>query len=628
MKKRYKIPIVILGIIVGLPLLFIVSIQIDNILKQPSIPGESFSLFSVPQSEHLELLTSKSWRSPPTISLGPFDDHTIYSYLEDGTFVVQGVSDYTISPFLGNYRLFPLSDTSGLIFTVNQNKIPRVVPYEIRGENSLIIEFRSLGGLDKIHKPSGDPPIQFLDLLEEKNIADTFPIWFGITNRTWTIVNPEQENYSGLKPSEIEFSSNGTYLIKYSDGCQFEGLFGITENLPKSSMHMWTPHEYCHPNSKGPAVRAMSIVLVENKLCLGKVEYSLDSEKTESIQCNTIIDILNGFDNRGAVPQLVVSLQDAYVSKNSEICKNLPASEKPETYNDKWMPYPTTSDWQIYCNALIQEDPFMCNSITDGVYFDLRGSCLKQLEKILIQKENSYKRCYEHFGSFYTSSDEVRNCLYKFDLTNAPEFYQKLNACMKKSDGPSSGMGSERGKCLLELAIDSGEEKLCNMIGIPYSTYTYSDPNCRSLLNGEIPEIGRPNSKYGIQVQPGETKEITLHCNPDEYATTARVEVAYGDLKLMESKLVIHDPEKIRGESWQGKTTLEAGAVNNGNKTGAFYAIVACKKISSESIEKQISLGIPEDEIQCNPYSELIFNATDGSPVCVMPKIGENPLVP
>jgi len=148
-------------------------------------------------------------------------------------------------------------------------------------------------------------------------------------------------------------------------------------------------------------------------------------------------------------------------------------------------------------------------------------------------------------------------------------------------------------------------------------------PSFQEILTSLQVSSDRTISKYEIQVPPGETKEITLHCNPDEYATSAQTKVTSGDLKFLGSELVVYDPEKIRGELWRGKTTLETGAVNNGNQTGTFFAIVHCKKISSESLDKQISLGVSSNKQSCKQNFELIFKSTDDSPACVKPKTAE-----
>jgi len=173
-------------------------------------------------------------------------------------------------------------------------------------------------------------------------------------------------------------------------------------------------------------------------------------------------------------------------------------------------------------------------------------------------------------------------------------------------------------------------EKIGATLGAEYrlkqlNTYLLGQeqPSFQEILTSLQVSSDRTISKYEIQVPPGETKKITLHCNPDEYATSAQVKVTSGDIRLMKSQLVIHDPEKIRGESWRGKTTLEAGAVNNSNKTGTFFSIVHCKKISSESLAKQISLGVSANKQFCKQYFELIFKSTDDSPACVKPKTAE-----
>jgi hypothetical protein len=610
MRTRYKISLivvgVIVGIIVGLPLVYLASFQINQILEKSSIPEESFSLISVPKSKHLEFLTSQSWRThpnPPPMSL--FDDHTFYSYFPDGTFLDQGVSDYTIPANLGVFKIIPLSENSGLLFTVNKNKVPQVKPYEIHGNNNMIIGFSYLGGLGTLREIHGEPPIQYLKLLNDDNIENFIPTWFGITGKSWTIVTPEQEEFRQHHPFEIEFSENGVYNMKYSDGCKSKGLFGIIEGFPIGRIHVLQPEEECTSHDYNHGNKYMPIMLKEDQLCLNGVEYSSNLEKTatkDSLQCNSLIDIVYNFDNTGNASQIVESILDAYLSKDIETCDNLPDSENQS---------PTNSDWKNYCKALIESEPSLCNSISKNTSMSLERKCLENLEKILISNENSYEMCYEQFGTFYTSGDEIRNCFLKFDLTEAPEFYQKLNACVKLN------YDSGRSKCLFELALESDEKKVCTILRNQYPVATYGIPNCLAYLNDEEIDRTRVNGEYGIKVSPGETKEIVLHCNTDEYAIKSYAEVQSGDVKLTKNDLVVYDPEKIRGETWIGKTTLEVEAVNNDDVTGRFLSVLHCKKISSEPIDKQISLGIPEDKIQCKEFYELIFNSTDGSPACV-----------
>ena len=477
MRKRYKIPLIIFGVIVGVPLLILTSIQINQILEKPSMPDESFSLISIPESKHLEFLTSKSWRTNPNHSpMSMFDDHTYYSYFPDGTFLEQGVSDFTIPENRGVFKIMPMSDNSGLLFTVNENKVPQVKPYEIRGENNMFIGFSYLGGLETLRKIHGNPPTEYLELLNDDSIKNFIPTWFGIIGKSWKIVNSEQEEFRHHHPLEIKFYENGIYNMQYSDGCKSKGLFGIIEGFPIGRIHVLQPEEECVSHVHNHGNKYMPIMLKEDQLCLNGVEYYSNPEKTttkDSLQCNSMIDIVYNFDNTGNASQIVESILDAYLSKDIKTCDNLPTTKNQS---------PSNSDWKNYCKALIEIEPSLCKSISDNTSMSLERKCLENLEKIMLQTENSYELCYEQYGTFYLSTDQVRNCFLTKDLSNAPEFYKELDVCVNISNEPTAGVGSERGKCLFELAIKSQQPKVCNMIGNPYTAFTYSTPNCHEEI--------------------------------------------------------------------------------------------------------------------------------------------------
>jgi len=262
--------------------------KIENIISKPT-PEVSPDLDeSNLLSKHTDFLTANSWRRPaeiPKESL--FGDNTVYSFFTNGTFLRQGYSDYPIKETLGVYRLIPNSDTAGIMLTMLDNKVISVAPYEINGENGVTIDFVFYGKVDFKLTPYGKPPIQFLNVLNEENFRNIMPLWFGTTNKTWKIANSDQENYwAKQSPAEITFSDDGIYVKKFSNGCEYSGLFSITRGLTKSTLHIWKPYEFCHPNSTGAGSYYQSIELINGRLYLEKVEYSF----SHSFPKNLIID--------------------------------------------------------------------------------------------------------------------------------------------------------------------------------------------------------------------------------------------------------------------------------------------------------------------------------------------------
>ena len=189
-------------------------------------------------------------------------------------------------------------------------------------------------------------------------------------------------------------------------------------------------------------------------------------------------------ESRGDIPQFVELLRKAQALKDVGVCNSLP-TPKPQQFffDDYYMSAPSLNQWQMFCTALVNENPTLCQSINGFSHPNLQQECQSVLEKVLSQKNNSYTFCYEQFGSLYTSSDEVRNCFLKYKLDNAPEFHRNLFTCLQKSDEPVANTGSKRGECLYDLAKISKQSKICDLIEIPYSAYKYSVSNCKSELS-------------------------------------------------------------------------------------------------------------------------------------------------
>lgn len=189
-------------------------------------------------------------------------------------------------------------------------------------------------------------------------------------------------------------------------------------------------------------------------------------------------------ESRGDIPKFVELISKARESKDVAVCNSLP-TPKPQQFffDDYYMNAPSLNQWKMFCTALVNENPILCQSIDRFSHPNLQQECQIVLEEVLSQKDNSYTFCYEQFGSLYTSSDEVGNCFLKYKLDNAPVFYRDLFACLQQSDEPTSQAGSKRGECLYTLANSSKESKVCDLIEIQYPVYKYSVPNCKSELS-------------------------------------------------------------------------------------------------------------------------------------------------
>lgn len=210
-----------------------------------------------------------------------------------------------------------------------------------------------------------------------------------------------------------------------------------------------------------------------------KSETSSDSKYNQSLT-----DILPSQpESRGDIPKFVELIRKAYKSKDISICNSLTTPQAQRFFfDDYYMNAPSLNEWKMFCTALVNEDPALCQSINKNSHPNLQQECQLMLEKNLSQKNNSYTFCYKQFGDLYTSSDEVRNCFLKYKLDNASEFYRELFNCLQQSNEPVAQVGSKRGKCLYELAKISKEGKVCNLIEITYPAYKYSIPNCKSEL--------------------------------------------------------------------------------------------------------------------------------------------------
>lgn len=188
-------------------------------------------------------------------------------------------------------------------------------------------------------------------------------------------------------------------------------------------------------------------------------------------------------ESRGDIPDFVNFLQRAQKEKNAEICNSLPEPQSQKFFfGDYYINSPSLKGWKLYCMALVNENPALCQDIDATSHPNLRQECKAALEKIIFQKNDSYAFCYEKFGSLYTSSDEVKNCFLKYKLDAAPEFYRSLFSCLQQSNEPISQIGSKRSECLYDLAKISKQDKLCNLIKIPYPAFKFSTPNCKSEL--------------------------------------------------------------------------------------------------------------------------------------------------
>ncbi len=199
----------------------------------------------------------------------------------------------------------------------------------------------------------------------------------------------------------------------------------------------------------------------------------------------SLMDILPGQpDSRGDIPQFVELLRKARDSKDVGICNSLPTPQPQRFFfGDYFENAPSLNQWKTFCTALVKEDMVLCNSIDRFSHPNLQAECQQVLEKVLSPKNNSYTFCYEQLGGLYTSSDGVRNCLSKYKLDSAPEFYRNLFACLQQSNEIVAQIGSKRDECLYDLAKTSKQTKVCDIIQIPYSTWKYSVPNCKSELS-------------------------------------------------------------------------------------------------------------------------------------------------
>jgi|JI6StandDraft_1071083.scaffolds.fasta_scaffold19988_4 hypothetical protein len=189
-------------------------------------------------------------------------------------------------------------------------------------------------------------------------------------------------------------------------------------------------------------------------------------------------------ESKGDIPQFVAKLRQAKSSKDTSICNSLPTPQQQDFFFDDYsLSSPSRSEWVNYCTALVKNDPVICKSIQGYGHPNLQQACLTVLEKE-VQKNTDYTYCYEKFGTFYTSSDELSACFQKYQgqLATAPDIYRNLNTCLKKSSEPANYIGSERDKCLYELAVSSKQVKICNIIDTEYAAYKYGRPNCISAV--------------------------------------------------------------------------------------------------------------------------------------------------
>lgn len=221
--------------------------------------------------------------------------------------------------------------------------------------------------------------------------------------------------------------------------------------------------------------------------CLTKIKTPTTSKSETSSRpkySQSLTDILPSQpESRGDIPQIVELLRKAWDSKDIGVCNSLPTPQSQRFFfDDYYMNAPSLNEWKMFCTALVNGNPTLCQSINRFSHPNLQQECQLVLEKILSPKDNSYTFCYEQFGSLYTSSDEVRNCFLKYKFDSAPEFYRNLFACLQQSDEPAAQIGSERDKCLYNLAKTSKQSKVCDLIEIPYSAYKYSVPNCKAEL--------------------------------------------------------------------------------------------------------------------------------------------------
>jgi hypothetical protein len=186
----------------------------------------------------------------------------------------------------------------------------------------------------------------------------------------------------------------------------------------------------------------------------------------------------------GDIPVFVELLREARRLNDVAICNSFPEPKAQSFFFDDYsLLAPTLTQWQSYCKALVLEDPKLCQSADKGGHISLAGECQYVLGDILYQKNGSYEFCFEQFGNLYTSSDGVRNCFieHRIVIEEMPEFYQELFDCLQRRD---QGLyyGTEKNKCLYNLAQTTNLSKVCDLIGNTSPVVEFSSVNCKAEL--------------------------------------------------------------------------------------------------------------------------------------------------
>jgi len=218
---------------------------------------------------------------------------------------------------------------------------------------------------------------------------------------------------------------------------------------------------------------------------------SLESDRsTSDNSAVSLPTVLTNPVDSGDIPELARLLTRAYETSDESICRGLPEPQQQQFFHDDYTTHaPSRYTWVAYCLALVHRRNDYCPDSDVGTTPNLIYDCRYFFQALSEQRNASPQFCLDNLGKGYTSSDDVRNCLQQWLVNSfghrpvreiqqqsdsfAPftEFELKLLACLEKSD-----------ECLFDLAQETHNPKVCELIRDPYEQNEKSRPACMKLF--------------------------------------------------------------------------------------------------------------------------------------------------
>ena len=139
------------------------------------------------------------------------------------------------------------------------------------------------------------------------------------------------------------------------------------------------------------------------------------------------------------------------------------------------VPAPSREAWVGFCTALANKDR---HCYVEGTgHPNLQQECKQVMEQQAMKADPTPAFCLEQVPDLYRSADEVLHCYKRFERARLSPAQAKIFDCLAKSGAGSMAERNAEDACLEQLAKDTREPRLCNVL---YNTYR--QPECLAAL--------------------------------------------------------------------------------------------------------------------------------------------------